>query len=173
MSSPLSLRNLGIVTFSVYLSLFLSPPNARPLLFSTNPIREGRNRIIEAGIIEVTDRAVEESGGEKAQRGVRPGVRVESRGGFCRVDRSQESETFRAQRAIRPKETQRSAFFPNLIVRSLAKLRRARISPRLTGTRRLIDARMRFEIANVMGKKRRASEREREREGERRDTSYP
>lgn len=168
MSSPLSLRNLGIVTFSVYLSLFLSPPNARPLLFSTNPIREGRNRIIE-----VTDRAVEESGGEKAQRGVRPGVRVESRGGFCRVDRSQESETFRAQRAIRPKETQRSAFFPNLIVRSLAKLRRARISPRLTGTRRLIDARMRFEIANVMGEKRRASEREREREGERRDTSYP
>lgn len=166
MSSPLSLRNLGIVTFSVYLSLFLSPPNARPLLFSTNPIREGRNRIIE-----VTDRAVEESGGEKAQRGVRPGVRVESRGGFCRVDRSQESETFRAQRAIRPKETQRSAFFPNLIVRSLAKLRRARISPRLTGTRRLIDARMRFEIANVMGEKRRASEREIERE--RGDTSYP
>lgn len=171
MSSPLSLRNLGIVTFStvrLFLSLSLSPPNARPLLFSTNPIREGRNRIIE-----VTDRAVEESGGEKAQRGVRPGVRVESRGGFCRVDRSQESETFRAQRAIRPKETQRSAFFPNLIVRSLAKLRRARISPRLTGTRRLIDARMRFEIANVMGEKRRASEREREREGERRDTSYP
>lgn len=169
MSSPLSLRNLGIVTFStvrLFLSLSLSPPNARPLLFSTNPIREGRNRIIE-----VTDRAVEESGGEKAQRGVRPGVRVESRGGFCRVDRSQESETFRAQRAIRPKETQRSAFFPNLIVRSLAKLRRARISPRLTGTRRLIDARMRFEIANVMGEKRRASEREIERE--RGDTSYP
>ena len=79
MSSPLSLRNLGIVTFSVYLSLFLSPPNARPLLFSTNPIREGRNRIIEAGIIEVTDRAVEESGGEKAQRGVRPG-------GACRIE---------------------------------------------------------------------------------------
>lgn len=168
-SSPLPLRNLGIVTFS---TVRLSPPNVHDLLSSppirSDPIRGGGNRIIEAETIEVTDRGVEESSGEKLGGGSVQGC-VSNRGVvFVALTAAKSRRRFGRSGPPVPKKRNdppSSRILARSLAPSLAKF--TRVSPRLTGTRRLIA---RFEIANKMGEKRseRASERVSERERERR-----